>query len=586
MIDTTGLGRFGSFLLIVSFLYSCSRDPGPKTTDDGLWLKINLKSEPDHLNPIVSQQLSSRQLERFIFCPLEEYNPTTLLMEPMLLEDRPIITKIDTGTTEGSLRFDMQILSEARWDNGSPVTGYDYLFTIKTALLPNLSRSNWSSFLQIIDSIEVDRSNPKHLTVYTDTPSMMAEEIVCGFSIYPQHIYDPDSTLASLSFSYIKKMQPDQMADHLKQRLDRFARRFSSSEFSREKVQGGGPYLLREWTANQQIVLEKKVDYWGDLLEDKHPFLMGIPQRMTYYLIPDEQTAFTNLKDGRLDIASDLSPEQLNALAHDTVNHNLLTYTPPVLQYYYIAYNTSRPALADVRVRRALSHILDTKAIIDQLFYGHADPTIGPVNPAKPYYNDTIAPIPYDPMMAKALLDSSGWRDLDQDGILDKRIKGEVVTLRFKIFTSRSALSQDVAILLQQNSRKVGIDIEIIPQDPNVYIPEVRQGDYDLATLAVIQSVGDFDPYNSWHSDNSYPGGSNLSKLQNAELDELIETLRSTVRSEERRHLYLRLQEIIFEQQPALFLMAPKMRVAAKANLKLTISTMRPGYFENLTTLQ
>ncbi|NND06644.1 MAG: hypothetical protein HKN87_09710 [Saprospiraceae bacterium] len=584
-VATTCQRTFSSLALIFVFLFAgCSVDQ--ESDEHFFLLRINLKTEPDYLNPILSQQLTARQIERLILCPLEEYNPNTLELEPMLLEARPDIEVVKSGPQQGQTRYDMHILEEARWDDGSPVTGYDYLFTNKLAFVPNLTNNRWASYLEVIDSICVDVENPKHITVFVDQPYMRGEEIVCGFNVYPEHIYDPDSLLTKMEFRTLKGLNPSQVDPHIDTKLRDFAQQFNSASYSREKVEGCGPYRLVEWTAGQQIMLDKKIDYWADNLDVRHPLLEAVPDRLIYYVISDEQTAFTSLKDGKLDIMANLTPEQFDELNQASDLKTLQTYAPAILQYYAIVYNNDHPILSDVRVRRAISHLIDIEQIIDKMFYGQALPIVGPINPSISYYNSTLLPISLNLDSAGALLAAAGWLDHDEDGILDKNIDAKMTPLTLRIFTSQSALSQDIAVLMQLQARKLGMNIEIVPQSPTVYLPMVRKGDYEMAAMVLIQSVGDSDPYNFWHSDNAHPEGSNLTRIRHAELDQVIVDLRKSLDRKDRDGLFLRLQEIIYQQQPALFLLAPKMKIAARSDLNMTISTMRPGYFENLTTLR
>ncbi|MDH3245273.1 MAG: ABC transporter substrate-binding protein, partial [Saprospiraceae bacterium] len=239
--------------------------------------------------------------------------------------------------------------------------------------------------------------------------------------------------------------------------------------------------------------------------------------------------------------------------------------------------------LSDVLVRRALTHLVDVELLCNELFYGLAQPATGPIHPNSDYYRSGYKPISFDPEKSITLLNESGWQDSNNNGIRDKVINGKLTELAFGIKITRSQLSQDVAILLKSQAAEVGIEIEILPQDFSVTLTQIRNRDYELAALSSIQSPSLYDPYPTWHSHNANPTGSNYCHFMDVEADEIIETLRQSVSdSTTIRRLYNDFQQIIYERQPAIFLVSPTINLALRTNLKLESLKIRPGYYENL----
>ncbi|MDH3651220.1 MAG: ABC transporter substrate-binding protein, partial [Saprospiraceae bacterium] len=549
-------------------------------------LRIRIEAEPDKLNPLLSRQSTSAQIEKFIFSPLQDYDPFTLQLTPVLLEAQPSVTLIDTGEYQGGVTYNMRIRDEARWDDRTAVTGYDYVFTYKIAINPYLENLAWKNLTASIADIEVDSLDPKRIRVFLDRKYMLGDEIVTGLNIFPEHIYDEAQILRKIAYAKLKTLESTDTSE-LHDSARAFGMHFQKVRFSRETVEGSGPYRFVQWSANQQIVLERKENWWGSNLDDLHPLLSANPARISYYMVPDEQTAVTSLKDGRLDIVADISPElfqQLRSLQSDESNVDLLTST--VLRYFYIGFNSAHPILQDRTVRRALAHLLDIKLLCSELFYGLATPIVGPINPSKPYYNQALQPIPFAPALARRLLAGSGWSDGNADGILDKEIDGKHTDLRLRIFTTRSQLSQDVAILLKNACADIGIALDIIPNEISTTFEMIRRRDYELAALSVTQSPSPYDPYASWHSDNANPTGNNHCHFISTEADSVIEELRVTLDEKARRDLYLRFQQIIYEHQPALFLVSPMTAVAYNKNLDLQTLRIRPGYYENLVAFK
>lgn len=544
-------------------------------------LKVRLSHEPDRLNPMLSRQIQSSQVEHRIFLPLADYDPFTLELEPVLMSQHAEEEQIIEGENKGGTRYKIHLREDATWDNGLPVTGFDYLFTYKAAISPYVSESSWKAHFQDIVTISVDSTNPKHLTVETSSYYMLNYPVITSYSIYPAHIYDPQRIFEKYSYEEIKEHEPDTNSD-LDRDMKSWATWFEGDSVSRTMVQGCGPYKLVEWIANQQIILEKKEEWWGQDIFPKHPLMEAIPKKITYFPIQDVQTALTSLKAQEIDVVPELNPEhvdELNEYAKATESIQIQSTTIP--QYLYLGYNNRDPIMASKAVRNALSRLMDVDLLIEELFHGKAIRSVGPIIPTQPYFNEDLTPLPFDPRAAKELLEADGWFDTDGDGLLDKMLDDERRVLRLNVITSRSQLSQDVCIMLKNEAQKLGISVKIVPDDLRTVLQKVRNGDTQIFALASAQEVGLYDPYNSWHSDNATANGNNLCKFSNEKIDQIIMKLRSTTIADERTALYKRFQEIIHEEQPALFLVCPQTGIACNANVEFQVSRKRPGYFEN-----
>ncbi len=551
-----------------------------ESVDDVDILRIRLSSEPDRLNPILSRQGTAVQIERFIFSPLLDYNPYTLELEPVLLKSRPDIDFIE-GEDGSDTRIEMEIREDALWDDGSAITGFDYLFSMKIALNPYLANQSWANYVSKIAQISVDSVEHHKFTVVLSGKYFLAEEIAGAFLVYPRHIYDPEGVYDSISYTTCLNYRPDEN-QVLDKKLQEYAERFNSDRYSREVVQGSGPYELLEWISGQHVLLKQKSDWWGEGKTDLHPYLQTGADQLHYLIIPDNQTALTALKDGQLDVVSSISPEDFaDLMRYNEENGGLELLTPSVLQYYVIAYNNRHPILSRLKVRQALSRLMNVDELIEELFYGMGVRIIGPVHPSKSYYNDLLTPIPFEPEKAKDLLTEDGWKDSDGDGILDQVINGKNEKMEFSFLTFRSKLSQDVAILLSEAAADVGIEFNISPVDNNEVNQRFMTGEYDLSTTAVRQHPGITDPYSQWHSENQDAGGNNFTKFSNPEADRIMEELRETLDPEKIDQLMRKLQEIIYDEQPALFLVAPKTRLAVRDEFEVRGTSVRPGYMDN-----
>lgn len=587
LICTTRLLTFRLLLFIsILLVLGCKSEPDTEPSPGEFHLKIRLASEPDRINPILSRQTQASQIEGMIFLPLADYNPRTLELEPVLIKEAPVVSSVTDRNEGKALKYEMEIMDEAAWENGDPVTGYDYAFTLKVAFNPFVINQSWHDNMRHIVDVEIDPDRPRNITVITDRTYILSEEVITTTEVYPEYIYDPDHLLKDISFFDLVKYKTGVNAT-LDSILHRFADQFNDQRYSNSVISGAGPYEFVEWIPNQQIVLKRKDNWWGLPFQNKHPSLEANPATITYYFIQDAQTAITALKDQRLDLVAEINPEQYTELKqYQDARHPIQLEAPSVLSYYFVAYNNDRPQLADRRVRKAISMLMDVDELIDQLFYGLAVRTIGPLSPQHLAYNRSLTPIQYDPSAAGNLLAEAGWVDSDQNGILEKNINGIKTEMKLIILTSQSQLGQDVALVLKSNAKDLGIDFEVVPVRTPQLLQDTEKGNYDLACLVSVQSIGAYDPYNFWHSDKAGPGGTNFLNFRNQEVDNLIDSLRTTLNSETRNKLYLDFQEIIYEEQPALFLVSPKTPIAANGNLFITSTPLRPGYFENTFQLK
>lgn len=560
----------------------CKGD-GDTLEEGALTVTIRFADEPDNLNPTRSRSTYSTQIEGLIIPPLAEYDPHTYELVPLLAESLATQEPITEGPFEGGARFHYRIRDEAQWDDGSPVTGYDYAFTVKSVLNPLVNAASWRGFLGFIEDVDVDHEDPKVFSVTVAERYMLAEVITCNFNILPKYVYDPKGYLDSIPLVQLSDPQRAEELAETDVRLQQFATAFESAGYNRDTVSGAGAYRLVEWVTDQHIVLERKEDWWGDRVENPPDLLHAYPEKIIYRIIPDEATAISALKDGTIDLIPEISAHNFISLKQDSMWKTQLDfYTPQLMQYNYLELNNRHPILQDKAVRRALAHAIDYQAIIDAVVYGMADRTIGPFHPVKDYYHDALTPISEDIEISRRLLAESGWSDTDNDGTVDKVIDGQHTELNLDILVTQKEEGRQVALILQESAARAGIDIDIVTVDFSALMQAIRKRDFEIIALRNRTSPTLNDPYQLWHSESDQPGGSNRSGFRHAKADSLIGQIRLAETDAERNALYRSFQEIIYEEQPVIFLYVPRERIVVRNRIELQPSMRRPGYFENL----
>lgn len=571
--------KFAFILTILTLIYSCSPDV---QQNEDFNITVRFRSDPAKLNPILGNAtVESTELNNLIFLPLGHYDPESLELEPVLAKSLNPSMEITEGPYAGGIAFDYEILEDAVWDDGSPVTGEDYLFTIKLAKNPAVDAAAWRGILQDIVEVDVDKENPKKFRVYLKDYFHLAQEVSCTFEIFPKHVYDPDGMLDNIDLQTLNDAETLSSLMESDSSLVNFANMFSSSKYTQEIVSGSGPYKLKNWEVDQYIVLEKKENYWGAQHNDRFQ-LRANPKEITYRIIADENAAITLLKDGSIDLMNVMNAENFTNLKESPGFDSMFTIaTPPLSRYYYIGLNNRKPELSDRDVRRALAHTFDVDGIIENLEDGYGTRQVTAMMPGYPFYDDSLEPIPFDLEKAKEILVEEGWEDTNGNGVRDKIIDGKLVEMEIDYLASNSPLGQRVGLLFQDNAKQVGVQVNMIIKESRQLSESVYAHEFEASASAAGLSLAPYDPYQRWHSDNSVVGKGNVFGYNNAENDEAINDIRNEPDFEKRAEAYATFQKTMYDEQPVIFLYSPVQKFVLNNKFKGVFSAKRPGYFVN-----
>lgn len=576
-MNTKQIPLIAYLLLFISLsvFFSCHSDGGSSGT-----LKIRIAGEPDYIHPMLSKSPVSRQVERNIFLKLMDFDPVTLALTPMLAESQPSVERIDTGLYKGSVAYTYQIRKEAKWDNGSDVTSFDCLYALKAALLPDVNAKSWRDLLSHYKDILVDSSQPKKITMIVDGNYLLSDAIAGNFEVYPEYHYDPQHTLRAYSFTDLLHYNEKSKIASDSVKLRDYADKINGSVLGRDSIAGCGPYTLDRWEANKILVLKRKNNWWGDQIKNAPKVLSAYPGEIDFIVLPDDAASLAEFRSGNIDIMSGVPADQFETLKKEG---RYQYFTPQVMQYFYIPINSKNPILADIKVRKALARLLDIDAIIKNLFKGYAKRITGPVMPDRPYYDQSLTPIGFDPSEARKLLSEAGWKDVNGDGILDGNVTGKTEPLKLKLITTQKKLGKDLALIFKDEAAKAGIDIEIESLEGAAFMKALKSGEYDLANLSNTQYPGEnTDLTNNWNSENTPPKGSNFTGFGGKGSDDILTEINNTKDQHKRFELYKTFQKIVYDNQPAIFLFMPLERIVAQKKLDVVPTLLAPGYVESL----
>ncbi len=474
--------------------------------EDGDWLINHLSAEPATLNPIVSTDAYASNINDYIYESLLKRDERSLQLVPVLAESWEI--------SDDHLTYTFHLKRNVFWHDGHPFTSKDILFSFDRIRDPKVDSAHLRNYYQDIEKLDV-------LDDYTiryqyRIPYFRALEFCGGIPIVPSHLFES-------------------------------ATDFNTHPIGRQPV-GTGPYRLLQWETGKEITLIRNEKYWGE-----KPHL----DRIAFKIITDSTVALQVLKQGGLDFMSLRPIQWVRQTQSKRFEENFVKLKYYLPTYSYIGWNMRKPLFSDHRVRQAMTMLMDRSTILERILFGLGAVVSGTFYINSPEYNQEIKPHPYDPPAALKLLHSSGWKDRDGDGILDK--DGAPFAFEFLI-SAGSKFGEQIATILQENLKQVGIRMDIRKLEWAVFIQRIEEHNFDACTLA--WSLGwESDPYQLWHSSQA-DKGSNFVGFKNDEADRIIESARREFDADKRRKLYHRFHEILHEEQPYTFLFTTEALVA------------------------
>lgn len=559
-------------LLLIAF-FSCKSDQNTQGTSNNTTVRVRFQTDLTTLNPYLYRTSYEAHVFDLMYQYPLQFDLATLNLSPQLAKSMPRVEDITEGEYAGGRAFYFEFFEEAVWDDGTPITGYDYEFTMKAIFNPQMKTQRFAAYIDYIREIKVDETNPKNFTIYTSRPYVIDKEAVSNFIVLPKHLYDPEGLMTDFSLKDLTDPEKAAALADSDDRLAKFAENYEDPKYSREVFHGSGPYQLVEWVDGQVIALEKKDNWWGNDLGTKNPALVANPDRIEFKPIKDNAAAMTALQDGEIDIMSEVdSKDFLEAQQKDSLKTAFDFYTPTRLGFFYTAMNTDDPKLSDKRVRRAIALCYDVEEIIKSTYEGLGERVLGPFAPTQPYFNKDLKLLEQDIVQSKTLLAEAGWTDSNNNGIVDKTIDGELTELSIEFLYSPNVPFQvNMSSLVKEAAKQAGIDIQRVSIDSRELGKKLRQKDYEMAGRGAGANPIPDDPKQMWHCDSARPGGSNYSNLCLEELDKMIDEVRITSDMVKRDELYKQIQAIIYEEQPFVFLFSPKNKIIIDKKFKAPV---------------
>lgn len=328
---------------------------------------------------------------------------------------------------------------------------------------------------------------------------------------------------------------------------------FLNNKFNRAPI-GTGPYKFVEWKTRSHILLEKADEHWRDepqIEKIKFKFILESAMQLNAY------------KKGAVDAVA-MSPEQwVREKDSPSIKKKSQLITYPRLSFAYIGWNMdgSNPFFSDKRVRRAMTHALPRKEVIEAILHGYARIVTGPFHPDVWAYNTNLAPFAFAPSEADRLLTEAGWVDEDRDGIREKIINGEKVDFVFEIlYGEKSETGEALLLRLKEELEKLGVIMDLHSLEWSAFSKRVHSHEFSAALLAWNLGLAN-DVYDLFHSSQAEMG-LNYYSYSNATVDRLMEKARIEFDKNQRTKMSFEIHKYIHEDQPYTFLWSSEALIA------------------------
>ncbi|HSE37195.1 MAG TPA: ABC transporter substrate-binding protein [Blastocatellia bacterium] len=322
---------------------------------------------------------------------------------------------------------------------------------------------------------------------------------------------------------------------------------------------GSGPYRLVSYQEGSAVQLEANSSYWG-----------GAPNipRVHIKVVADNSTRQAELMSGEVDLAynAQFDPETIRALGQ---RNDMQVILGDGASIGYLGVNVSgNSLLSNQKLRQAVAYGIDRDVIIHRLLRDQARKANGIMPPEHWAYDHGITVYDHDPERAKQLLDEAGFQDPDGDGPRPR--------LTLTMLTSTTQLSRNIAAIMQDQVRRVGIHLDLQSLETATLFDKLGKAQFDLYYLIGIgfnQLTDVFQfVYHSRYQDSEYNDA--IAKLRatsdpalmrplfeqlaatlrrrgycaNAAVDELAAEAGSTESPAARKVLYLRIASLLTDR--------------------------------------
>ena len=312
------------------------------------------------------------------------------------------------------------------------------------------------------------------------------------------------------------------------------------------------------------------------VLQSERPFSVldfsGPQMRELYYVtIRDMDAQLMAISTGQIDVLSDIfRPMDVRRLAESEMVDLSLAST---FHAFFITFNTRRFPWDQLDLRLAASKVVNRRQWTRDLFAGFAEPLATFLPHVSPYYEPDVEILPYGVEAARQFLADAGWT-WNRSGWLVAPDGREVPPTRiFCPPSTVAATSTEIAHLMAEGLRAIGMPVEAEPMDFQTMIARIRVRDFDACTNAWNMGRNPTSLFAFYHSSMDVEGGFNMSGIADPELDAVLYNLRHAPDRQAAREFASEAQKILSRLMPVIPLYS-----------RYSISAIRSGWDGVFTT--
>lgn len=372
--------------------------------------------------------------------------------------------------SDDGLTYTFKLKPGMKFASGNPITAEDIAYSFERA-------------------IKLDKSPAFILSQFGLTGDNIAEKAKATdettFVFTVDKPYAPSFVLNCLSATVASVVDKKLVLEHVKPMTPSADYKYDNdfgNEWLKTGYAGSGAYKLREWRANEVVVMERNDNYFGEKAK---------LARVIYRHMKESSGQRLALEAGDIDVARNLEPNDFDAVAKNT---NLATASAPKGTVYYISLNQKNPTLAKPEVRQALKYLVDYDALGSTILKG-----IGEIHqtflPKGDLGELDEQPFKLDVAKAKELLEKVGLKD------------GFSVTMDVRNNQPVTGMAES----FQQTAGQAGVKVEIIPGDGKQTLTKYRARNHDMYIGQWGQDY--FDPNSNAQTFASNPDNSDAGKV-------------------------------------------------------------------------
>ncbi|HEY1663902.1 MAG TPA: ABC transporter substrate-binding protein [Verrucomicrobiae bacterium] len=511
--------------------------------------------DPKTFNPITANEVSSEAIYQHLFASLLGFDVPSQEVEPGLAD---WWTNSPDGRT-----WTFHLRKNLHWSDGAPLTADDVVFTCND-LIYNTNFNPVIADLLRVDGKDFIVTKIDDLTVQVVTPDVFApfpEAFGAGVPIMPKHILEKTVKDNSFTSAYGVNWKP-------------------------EDIVGSGPFRVKDFKPAQYTLLERNPYFFEvDSNGQRLPYFDNI----VFTVVPDRNAISLRFFSGECDVNDFIFPHEYGHYKTESDSGKFHLLEPGVgLETDFLWFNentninphTGKPYVDPVKLkwfrntkfRQAVSYALERDAIIKTVYSGRAIPNYGFVTQGnKKWYDPNVKTYPHDLDKARELLKEIGFVNHNSDGTLEDA-DGNPIEFVFNTDTDNDARMK-AAILILADLQQLGFKVIFQPLDFNTQINKLDNTyDYDCVLMGL--GSGGTDPSSDMNVFQStgfthlwFPRENAPSTPWEARIDFLMNAQNRTLDFNERKKDFDEVQEILAEQQPAIFTVVPMYYAAIRSDV-------------------